>query len=1846
MNCINTNSEEYKQLLEKTGLNPVILKSKISVWQDNNSYDSFPSVDDILGLNEINFSLKSIDILSTDKAKEIFTKGKKNNWSLDKILSELQIPKEQKELILDNGKINLDDIITDLLAKYSYTVEVNTTKINNRYNIKKDNFIHDGVFWIHLKEDRNATEEESELLNNKTKNINTSYYSDLSVPGGTNYTENEIATPAIVPSIKGHAQFSTDKGIGWFRSDDKSKSIYEEEYNDEMFGKFDAGFRTTNNTDKKTRRILEIQSDLFQKGRDSQDLISKTFDKNLKSKIEKAKQNNLDNRYIEGLEYQLIQQEKFKNLSDNQFLQLLNKNNNWITFFTKSIIQDSAKKGYEKVLFPVGDTAAKIEGHETVQGFIDNKQRRLKELKEEKNKAQKPYKIGDYFNRDMDLSQMEEWELKGQNKVETQQEVNELNKPFTKNDNEIQQLEKEIEDAKAGKLKISFIANFYETTVFNILKKQGFNPIKIKDEYDNSWYEIQLDINKNTQTIFANKFDKKIDFSKVTDNSKAEIFNDVKPVVDAIKGNDYGIVHNDLLFRNSDKKLFTAKEVLDNIISSSNIELINGWEFYFMKALNLVNNSGAKVRIVSEEEFYKLDEKFDEGTIMGYDPTNNTIYISKDIIKKYNPEIILSSFIHEVSHSTSIDAYSNPKTFEQQDLKDLINEAFEQYKYLAERKSINKTSYGFTNPLEFISEIYSNPQFRREVQQIEGFWEKFIAALRRLIGLPSSLKNRNLIESTVLFDAVDNIVEIDNSKWKGSIVYKDFLAKQSDDIFTDLSTTENKLDKTISKFNESIDKNIEHFRYLKKVTKNDKKAENITEHLKSLFDLREDIVRNSEADKIKSVIAFSKYMNNNLNLIKKRLNTFDTSDLSQLKNVIRAYDNYLSLFSVIDDVIDVINELRFDENQEFISKEDLNKLEVELTNQKGNFDSLVNKMDLFKRKAFAQHIDDIKYFPDIEKKNYNRLAKEHKDNNIPENKEIWIARQMNGRDKELIEKEVGQRINQLLNNPSVDIYYTDVLFSSSINVSDPLIQIMNQMLQEVDNKRISIERKKDLEFKRLFQDLVKEKGSNNVNKLYENIIHRDKDGKLYLLGEYNPDFYRDVYEKIKTVRREYNDQRDAQWITIKETKESFGQESKQYKDELAKLKILSKNKEAEIKKIEQENLDFDSKGKFVKIKDKWLAKQPNLSKTEKEVLEFFKTITEDGAKATYGKQNLIKYAYKAQFYELPKITKTDAERVWSGQTQGILKDKWTDLTSIKPDDVGYDTREIGVDGKPITSLKVHYRSNNFDHKTQSLNLMNVYRLDYKNTNTYKIRKGVELELNMLLDVVKNKKFYDKSGTRFRVKRTTGKINIKEGQDTNTYNMMKNMLESKFYDILKKGDVKLGNTDVNKIVKHVNGISSMLTLSFNVASGTANVLNAQAQIFLESFIKGQHIKASSVGKANKLYVADLGNILSDNIKPIQESFVNQISEEFNVKGLINLSNSNFIQSDLLKRGLSRELAQVTQTSGEHWIQSVITMSVLDGIKVMDKNFNYIDKDGNIVEESKAASLLDMYSKDPQTGFLQVSDKVVYTTNSKTATYNEGGKEKIDALIYKKMYDSIGNYRQNDQPDVYRHWLGNLTMLYRKYLVPMGTSRFRGIEFSTKRQEDLSDDQKRFSYALQENEEGIYTSLIRYIVTSLRDKKYYLLSKDNWNKLTDYEKHNIKRAVVEQVVVWVVLPLVVSLLTGLAGGGDDDDEKLYFTAYALRRLDTELSQYMSIKENFKIMRSPIPSARLIETAGDLFGKVFNPFNWDELNDVYEQGPNKGENKVKIKFEKQIPLVKEFVKQYQDLYEYQNSNWGTGL
>jgi len=171
--------------------------------------------------------LKAVAILQSEIGQKTFEKGIKNSWSLDKILKELQIPSAQRELILSFELETYDEILQELLLNYSYTVEINTAKGGNTdLTIKETEFkgekrwsIVDAYTTMPLKSFKTKQEASDYLVNELQKP--TSHYSNLTVPGGINYTENEIATPAITPSIKGHAQFATDKGIGWFRSDDK-----------------------------------------------------------------------------------------------------------------------------------------------------------------------------------------------------------------------------------------------------------------------------------------------------------------------------------------------------------------------------------------------------------------------------------------------------------------------------------------------------------------------------------------------------------------------------------------------------------------------------------------------------------------------------------------------------------------------------------------------------------------------------------------------------------------------------------------------------------------------------------------------------------------------------------------------------------------------------------------------------------------------------------------------------------------------------------------------------------------------------------------------------------------------------------------------------------------------------------------------------------------------------------------------------------------------------------------------------------------------------------------------------------------------------------------------------------------------------------------------------------------------------------------------------------------------------------------------------------------------------------------------------------------------------------------
>ena len=595
MKCINHNSSEYKALNEVVS-DKLLLDILINRWQEDNKSDEFPSVKELDQLvnkldvknnlakgvislkkeEEVNYMLKSVEILQSDKAKQVFAKGIKNNWPLDKILTELQVPKEQKQLILGLGITDREQIVLELANAYSYTVEINTAKaplegnFNNFWifgNEYRTSSNMNGVI-INYYENRDTpkekllTENEYTKLYNQAKQ-NTSHYSNLTVPGGTNYTENEIATPAITPSIKGHAQFATDDGIGWFRSDDKvdgtSLGLTPAQLAnmpEEDIAQF------TDNT--KTRRILEVQSDLFQKGRDRKDLAGMPTNKVITAGLFENEEFSFElNDYVydavvEDIYYEEENQTEpttvfYKNgmrisyeemkiakkeyekqnipQSQNQFLQLLNKDNNWVTFFVKSIIQDSAKKGYEKVLFPRLDTIIQIESQVRFKTYKEaeayykdeNWQKEDDRLRKEYN-ILKEWKDGKYTNDKIDsLSYKDGIFLNYEERISKESFIELLNKKLISKKEEIASHQPSLLNT----------AKFYENDITNILNKQyGKENVKqVTDESGNTWNEVTIDQARDLKTIALRKEDaftdkktlNKVVLTKIAEGLKARL---------------------------------------------------------------------------------------------------------------------------------------------------------------------------------------------------------------------------------------------------------------------------------------------------------------------------------------------------------------------------------------------------------------------------------------------------------------------------------------------------------------------------------------------------------------------------------------------------------------------------------------------------------------------------------------------------------------------------------------------------------------------------------------------------------------------------------------------------------------------------------------------------------------------------------------------------------------------------------------------------------------------------------------------------------------------------------------------------------------------------------------------------------------------------------------------------------------------------------------------------------------------------------------------------------------------------------------------------------------------------
>ena len=496
--------------------------------------------------SSVDYTLKSVDILSSDKAAEVFEKGKKNNWPLEKILTELQIPKEQKQLILGLefdmyvDELSLaENIAMELANRYTYNVEINTSSTaspigsgNVTFKLNDYMYIHNisfnkGFYKISFEDWQNNTGKlipinSQEFTNarnifeeNNEQKITKDYF-DLTAPGGIDYKINTFRTPGINNVISQDGEyhdneFNRSRGdmIGWFRNDDKDSN-------------------------KQVRRVLELQS-FFQKVKDKEIIVTNDkissrgkfvidlndyketvkiddplFDESLaleyityvesrpfehyhgvlyEDDINYYQQPDWDDDFLVIIPKDTLY--KYEKDSQNDFLQLLNKNNNWVKFFLKSILQDSAKKGYEKVLFPTGETIIVIEQFKESIYKIN-----------EFNKVEKfliDLKVTDFIKNVSGEAQYigndQEGYVDYQRVLQSfyPNDAIENDETFDKaRQQDLYRLKKDKSHYDNTEKQIQGTINFYENTLSNIIDKLGYNPNVITDEYGNTWNEIEI----------------------------------------------------------------------------------------------------------------------------------------------------------------------------------------------------------------------------------------------------------------------------------------------------------------------------------------------------------------------------------------------------------------------------------------------------------------------------------------------------------------------------------------------------------------------------------------------------------------------------------------------------------------------------------------------------------------------------------------------------------------------------------------------------------------------------------------------------------------------------------------------------------------------------------------------------------------------------------------------------------------------------------------------------------------------------------------------------------------------------------------------------------------------------------------------------------------------------------------------------------------------------------------------------------------------------------------------------------------------------------------------------------
>lgn len=609
-----------------------------------------------------------------------------------------------------------------------------------------------------------------------------------------------------------------------------------------------------------------------------------------------------------------------------------------------------------------------------------------------------------------------------------------------------------------------------------------------------------------------------------------------------------------------------------------------------------------------------------------------------------------------------------------------------------------------------------------------------------------------------------------------------------------------------------------------------------------------------------------------------------------------------------------------------------------------------------------------------------------------------------------------------------------------------------------------------------------------------------------------------------------------------------------------------------------------------------------------------------------------------QNQRLPFVRKTGLDDLNMGKMGlGTMRQWWANQSERKSDDDDTQTVRKDASGRMIYSLPLFFRRGpDYDVSEQSFDVGTIMMMETANRTNYKYMHQIASQIDLAMDII---------GER-EVQKTKGKASILLRSDTDReipdkvlekqtkrYQALVSHVEDRVYGMSRASDDPL-NVD-HKHVQLLMNATSLVMLGGNVLAGMANITLGKVLLLGEA-AGGQYMDKETLAAAYVEYSKDMGAITGDLGRDKHESRTNQLGDTFDPANDGRKEIFRYGQNSTWKKLATRSTLQAANTIGEHMLAHISMYAVLHKIKVLGADGKYIKADGTSTENvAEGINLAQAYSAnaDGEQRLMKGASAILLQGRKLSLEGSARGRTitRVRHIIQQTNEDLYGAYGENNKAMAQRYAVGQMVMMFRKWMPAGFRRRYRGIGKVWINQVPA----ERWSQFYNDSHEGTYTTPIRFLWQSYREVqaakagelameqygKYMPNLKRLWENRSEMEASNLRRTAVEASFILGAAVLTAALRDMAEDAPEDEEPYWYLAAFVSRRLYAELFFYSNLSEFMNVLRTPAASLSYLE---ELLEVVFQTFS---MTETYESGRRKGQYKLWKEFTDVVPFYKQF-------------------